>query len=185
MRQRYGLVDAHVVGHVGRFMGQKNHSFLLDTFAALRKRDEKARLVLVGEGELLEGMKRRVETLGIANSVLFTGSVANANEWYQAFDCFVLPSKWEGLPVVGVEAQAADLPCLFSQNVTLEAKATDKVRYIALEDGPEKWADAIQAAFRSGARRDNRQLMAEHHFDIRREAQTLQARYLELAGVKQ
>ena len=63
-------------------------------------------------------MKEKASNLGIKDRVTFVGNVGNANEWYQAFDCFVLPSVWEGLPVVGVEAQAADLPCIFSSAVT-------------------------------------------------------------------
>lgn len=71
-------------------------------------------------------IKEKVQTLGIEDAVLFVGNVGNANEWYQAFDAFVLPSVWEGLPVVGVEAQAADLPCVFSDNITREIGLTDK-----------------------------------------------------------
>ena len=107
------LENKHIVGHVGRFMSQKNHTFLLDVFAEVSKRDSLAHLVLLGDGELMDAMKEKASNLGIKDRVTFVGNVGNANEWYQAFDCFVLPSVWEGLPVVGVEAQAADLPCIF------------------------------------------------------------------------
>lgn len=114
------LENKHIVGHVGRFMSQKNHTFLLDVFAEASKRDSLAHLVLLGDGELMDAMKEKASNLGIKDRVTFVGNVGNANEWYQAFDCFVLPSVWEGLPVVGVEAQAADLPCIFSSAVTRE-----------------------------------------------------------------
>ena len=120
MRQQYHLEGKHVIGHVGRFMAQKNHTFLLDVFAAYKKEDKDAYLVLLGDGELMETVKNKAKELGVADSVLFVGNVGNANEWYQAFDVFMLPSIWEGLPVVGVEAQAADLQCIFSDNVTKE-----------------------------------------------------------------
>jgi glycosyltransferase involved in cell wall biosynthesis len=101
------LENKHIVGHVGRFMSQKIHTFLLDVFAEVSKRDSLAHLVLLGDGELMDAMKEKASNLGIKDRVTFVGNVGNANEWYQAFDCFVLPSVWEGLPVVGVEAQAA------------------------------------------------------------------------------
>lgn len=96
---------------VGRFMVQKNHTFLIDVFVEYYKNHKDTKLVLLGDGELMPKIKEKVQTLGIEDAVLFVGNVGNANEWYQAFDAFVLPSVWEGLPVVGVEAQAADLPC--------------------------------------------------------------------------
>lgn len=81
-------------------MAQKNHMFLLDVFAEVHKLDEKAQLVLLGDGELMEAVKQKAEKLSLEKNITFVGNVGNANEWYQAFDCFVLPSIWEGLPVV-------------------------------------------------------------------------------------
>ncbi len=183
IRSSAGLDGKHVIGHVGRFMAQKNHKFLLDSFALLLKSDPSAVLVLLGEGELEEAAKERVKALGAENSVIFAGSVPNANEWYQAFDCFVLPSLWEGLPVVGVEAQAADLPCIFSKNVTPEIGITDRARFIGLEEGPEAWARAMEEALSLNAeRRDNTELMTLHGYNIEAEAKKLQEEYLKLAG---
>ena len=125
IRLEYHLQDKKVIGHVGRFMAQKNHTFLIDIFAEYYKNHKDTKLVLLGDGELMPKMKEKVQTLGIEDAVLFVGNVGNANEWYQAFDAFVLPSVWEGLPVVGVEAQAADLPCVFSDNITREIGLTD------------------------------------------------------------
>ena len=105
IRKENDLENKHVVGHVGRFMAQKNHTFLVDVFAEVLKIDSQAHLVLLGDGELMDEIKRKAADLGISEHVTFVGNVGNANEWYQAFDCFVLPSIWEGLPVVGVEAQ--------------------------------------------------------------------------------
>ena len=91
-----------------------------------------ATLVLLGDGELMDAMKEKASNLGIKDRVTFVGNVGNANEWYQAFDCFVLPSVWEGLPVVGVEAQAADLPCIFSSAVTREIGLSERAKFISL-----------------------------------------------------
>ena len=120
LRSENSLYGKHVVGHVGRFSYEKNHTFLLETFAQLKKQDPSACLVLIGDGEGMAAAQAVVEQLGIADSVRFLGNIPNVNEWYQAFDVFVLPSVREGLPVVGVEAQAADLPCVFSASVTRE-----------------------------------------------------------------
>ena len=97
IRKENDLENKHVVGHVGRFMAQKNHTFLLDVFAEVLKIDSQAHLVLLGDGELMDEIKRKTADLGISEHVTFVGNVGNANEWYQAFDCFVLPSIWEGL----------------------------------------------------------------------------------------
>lgn len=128
IRKENDLENKHVVGHVGRFMAQKNHTFLMDVFAEVLKIDSQAHLVLLGDGELMDEIKRKTTDLGISEHVTFVGNVGNANEWYQAFDCFVLPSIWEGLPVVGVEAQAADLPCVFSSAITREIHDSEMMK---------------------------------------------------------
>ena len=95
IRKENNLENKHVVGHVGRFMAQKNHTFLVDVFAEVLKIDSQAHLVLLGDGELMDEIKRKAADLGISEHVTFVGNVGNANEWYQAFDCFVLPSIWK------------------------------------------------------------------------------------------
>ena len=176
------LENKHVVGHVGRFMSQKNHTFLLDVFAEVSKRDSLAHLVLLGDGELMDAMKEKASNLGIKDRVTFVGNVGNANEWYQAFDCFVLPSVWEGLPVVGVEAQAADLPCIFSSAVTREIGLSERAKFISLTEEISTWAAEICNALKQSVRNDNTKLITEHHYNIEIEAKKLQERYLQLAG---
>jgi len=182
LRAEYGLSDKHVVGHIGRFVLQKNHAFLLKVFSQLAKLDDKARLVLLGDGAGLEKMKRKTVRLGIAEKVLFMGNVPNANEWYQAFDCFVLPSLWEGLPVVGIEAQAADLPCVFSDRVTREAALSGRVEFLSLKSPVERWTDALERALARTEREDRAKLIADSGYDVSLETVRLQNRYLALAG---
>lgn len=182
MREKYGLTDKHVVGHVGRFMAQKNHTFLLDAFAAFKKKDRLAHLVLLGDGELMPAIKEKAEQLGIANSVSFVGAVSNVNEWYQAFDLFVLPSIWEGLPVVGVEAQAADLPCIFAKSITAEIGILEKTQFVGLEESLDNWTAAMCRALSMTGRKNVRDVIAAHGYDIYAEAEKLQERYLKLAG---
>lgn len=184
IRDKYNLAGKHVIGHVGRFMTQKNHKFLLDVFAELYKTDNKAYLVLLGDGELMDAMKERARQLGIENDVLFVGNVNNVNEWYQAFDAFVLPSIWEGLPVVGVEAQAADLSCVFSDSITKEINMTEHTDFVSLSAPTENWVVALKNALGYTDRKDNSKLIADMHYDITIESEKLQNRYIELSGVE-
>lgn len=182
IRMENGLEDKHVVGHVGNYTPPKNHMFLIDIFVELKKKDPKACLVLLGGGKYMEAVKCRAQELGIADSVRFMGSLPNANEWYQAFDVFVMPSLREGLPLVGIEAQAADLPCFFSTSITDEIGILEKTSFIDLKQGPEGWAEAICDVFEHQERSNVRQILAEHGYDIAVEAKKLQERYLKLVG---
>ncbi|QHQ63611.1 glycosyltransferase [Anaerocolumna sedimenticola] len=181
LREKYKLQNKNVIGHVGRFMTQKNHSFLLEVFKQLSEKDNQAYLVLLGDGELMESMKQKARELDIVEKVLFVGNVGNANEWYQAFDVFVLPSIWEGLPVVGVEAQTADLPCVFSDCVTKEIGFSDKAQFVPLKAPMSGWVEALQSALSMKERSDNSALIREKNYDIKNEAIKLQNRYLKLA----
>lgn len=181
LRKEYGLENAHVVGHVGRFMHQKNHTFLMEVFAEIAKRDDKAVLVLLGDGELQDKMQSKAESLGVGNRVHMMGNVGNANEWYQAFDLFILPSHWEGLPVVGVEAQAAGLPCLFSSSITSEIKMTDKAQFLDLQSGAKHWAEISVSLLNQIPVRDNmREAIASKGYDIHVEAKKLEELYLRI-----
>jgi len=180
IREEFKLQNKKVIGHVGRFMKQKNHRFLLQVFAKIREKDTDVILVLLGDGELMDDMKEMADKLGIAESVYFVGNVSNVNEWYNAFDVFVLPSIWEGLPVVGVEAQANDLTCIFSDTVTKEIGFSDKAQFISLDADKERWADVILNAMQKRERRNNTALITEMHYNIHHEAKLLQERYLAL-----
>ncbi len=182
MRKKYNINDKHVIGHVGRFMTQKNHEFLIELFAEYHKLDNMAVLVLLGDGELMEGMKEKVMQLGLKEHVLFIGNVSNVNEWYQAFDLFVLPSIWEGLPVVGVEAQAADLPCIFSDSITKEIGFSDKAAFVSLSASKEEWIKIISEKLKQTERKNQEEVITRNHYNIKKEAIVLQERYIELYG---
>ena len=128
----------------------------------------------------MEAVKQKADKLNLENNITFVGNVGNANEWYQAFDCFVLPSIWEGLPVVGVEAQAADLPCVFSANVTREIGFSERAEFIGLDEPLNKWARTIGKALLQTNRVDRTDLITEKHYNIEVEAERLQERYLQL-----
>ena len=182
IRKAHGLENAFVIGHVGRFNLQKNHTRLLDIFASVAGMLPEARLVLIGTGELEEATREKAGALGLADRVLFPGQMPNVNEWYQAMDCFVLPSLFEGLPVVGVEAQAAGLPCFFSGRVTDEILLGPDACRIPLEEGNEVWARKILACRESGRdRAQGAELVRQAGYDICEEARKLQEIYLRKA----
>ena len=133
-------------------------------------------LLLIGEGELEDEIKAKVYRLGLDECVIFAGTCSNVNEMYQAMDVFVLPSRYEGLPVVGVEAQAAGLPCLFSINVTKETKLLNNVFFENAFD------EYIEDVFNElNIKRINVAEKIKHAgFDIDNEADKLQNMYEEL-----
>ena len=183
LRQLHGLEKCFVVGHVGRFNVQKNHSRLLDIFAEIIKAVPEARLALIGTGELERSVEEKSRAMGIRDKMLFLGQMADVSEWYQAMDCFVLPSLFEGLPVVGIEAQAAGLPCFFSDRVTDEVLLSPETRRISLRADDAEWAREITAAGRSETdRAQGMDIVRQAGYDIHAEAQKLQEIYLEMAA---
>lgn len=135
--------DTFVIGHVGRFVPQKNHSFLIDIFNEVNKINSNSILLLIGQGPLVNEIKEKVEKYSLTEKVFFLGQRRDLDKLYQIFDVFVLPSIYEGLPLVGVEAQASGLPCVFSSSITEEVKINDNVEYVSLERNPEEWARTI------------------------------------------
>lgn len=142
-RAQIGAGDRIVIGHVGNFIRQKNHTFLLDWFAELIKEDDRYLLLLLSDGALLDEMKAKAHRLGLDGKVLFMGKSIKARCYFQAMDLFVLPSLHEGLPVVLVEAQAAGLPCLVADTVAAEANLTGALQYLPI-DSTRAWVDAVR-----------------------------------------
>lgn len=183
MRNRYGLDGKHVIGHVGRFSAQKNHTFLIDVFEKIAGEDPQAMLVLLGDGGLQTEIQKKVNDRKLGERVLFMGNVGNVDAWYHAFDAFVLPSVWEGLPVVGIEAQANDLPCVFSDRITREVGMLSTAKFLPLSASASHWAKEIMESMKRDSRRDNTQILTERGYNIAVEAKKMQKRYLELYEV--
>ncbi len=177
MRRAQGLEGCRVIGHVGRFIDQKNHDFLLRIFAEYHKQDANSRLVLIGGGPLLEQMRELAVQLGVEGSVLFVPPTGEVNRWYMAMDVLVLPSLFEGMPLVALEAQAAGLPVILSSVITREAALSEKARFVALEDGPTAWCAHIRAALSEGRGKDLRAELQHRHLDIMQEASKLDRFY--------
>ena len=179
IRAQYGLGDKFVVGHVGRFNPVKNQKMILDIFAELHKMHPDSHLLLIGTGELEDKLRQHAAELGIADDVTFTGVQTNVNEWYSVFDAFVMTSFNEGLPVVAIEAQASDLPCVLSDTITPEVKVTDNVRFLNLQDTPQTWAKTLLDGHKTNRTSRAADLQATG-YDIRTEALRMQNLYLDL-----
>lgn len=162
VRSKLGMNDKFILLHIGRFNLQKNHRFLINLFGEYKKSDTDACLVLVGEGELVDDTKKLVAELGIEASVLFYGTTEKVEELLMASDVFVLPSIYEGLPVTGIEAQAAGISCIFSKTITRELKICPNISFCSINSTKE-WIEEL--------------------FKAKKESEHIQSKgYLEAAG---
>ena len=180
-RKELGISDdTLVIGHIGRFVAQKNHDYLIDIFNEVLKKNNNSILLLVGQGPLMEEIKNKVKELKLNDSVRFLGQRNDVNELYQAFDVFCLPSLYEGLPVVGVEAQASGLLCILSNAMTKETKVLDITKFMSLNNTPREWADSILDDVKRYKRIDTSKEMTSKNFNIKEEAKKLEKYYLNL-----
>ena len=138
--------DTFVVGNVGRFSIEKNQLFLIDVFTEILKINSNSKLLLIGQGELLEQLKNKIRINKIEDKVIFTGIVNNVNDYMQAMDVFILPSLYEGLGIVLIESQASGLLTFSSkENISQETKITELIKFISLKESPSYWAKQIVA----------------------------------------
>ena len=173
-RQLFGILDDEIlIGHVGRFMYQKNHEFLIDIFETLHQMNKKAKLILMGEGDTESKIREKVRTLGLSDSVIFAGVRNDVNCCMQAMDLFLLPSLFEGLPVVGIEAQAAGLPCLMSDTITKETNLFGLVEFASLRNSPEMWADKIMSILVNFSRKDTTDEMTLNGYNTKEQESSL------------
>lgn len=143
MRSEFDIKEETlVIGHVGRFSYPKNHMYLLEVFKKISE-ERDAILLLVGDGHLRLEIENKINQLQLKNRVILTGVRNDVAELMQAMDAFILPSRYEGLGIVVIEAQAAGLPCIVSDKVSLECKKTELVHQMSLSDEPEKWAEKL------------------------------------------
>ncbi len=165
-RMEFGLNHNYVLGHIGRFSEQKNHSFLLDVFVGFLKNEPNARLLLVGGGQLEQMVKQKVEALNITDQVVFAGVRSDIPQLLNAFDVFVFPSKYEGMPNTVLEAQANGLHCIVSDQITREANITGNVTYMPI-DNAYLWVDELKKTMSFGRDRDAGKLLTKKGYDIR------------------
>lgn len=178
MREKLGITDEYLIGHVGRFSYQKNHEYLLNIFADIKKQEPKVKLLLVGEGDLKEAVHEQAVRLGIENDGIFYGTCGYVNKLFQAMDIFVLPSRFEGLPIVGVEAQAAGLPVVFSDQITREAKLIEEASFLPIDqESMGKWQKEI-LKYKDHVRQDTYEQLKREKFDLSDTMQMFLSLYL-------
>ena len=176
-RESLGLDGKLVLGHIGRFVPQKNHKMLMEIFSAVKSQRRDAVLLLIGEGELREQTERQAAELGISDSVMFLGTRSDVAELMQAMDAFVFPSHFEGLSVAVIEVVAAGLPCFVSDNVSHDVDISPLIRRLPITQGVSPWEDAL-SEFAPIERQDQTGTIADAGFDIRQNARWLEEFYL-------
>ena len=177
-RAEIGLKDVDIViGHIGRFVEQKNHRFLIDVFDALYKENNNYKLILIGQGPLMDEMKAKTKAFNIENAVFFLGQKEDAHKYYNAFDIFLFPSLYEGLGMVAVEAQYNGLPCVASNEVPEIAKITDTFKTIALQSDVETWKNEIKQSVKEKIDRNNIEVI-DDKYDITKQSYKLEEQYI-------
>lgn len=178
-RKKLNILDNQIViGHIGRFVAQKNHIFLIDVFNEIHKENPNSILLLVGQGPLKQKIKEKVNQLNLTNSVKFLGQRNDVNELYQAFDLFLLPSLYEGLGMVLIEAQVSNLPCMASTEVPDIVKVTDNLHFFDLKNKNE-WVSSILKENKK-RRMDCSNQIKKNGFDIVVESKKIEEKYIEL-----
>ena len=170
----------YVIGNVGRFVKQKNHKFLIDIFYNYYQKNKNAKLVLVGVGPLMNDIKKKVSEYKIEKSVVFLNNRQDVNELYQAFDLFILPSIYEGLGIVLIEAQTSGLPCLASSSLPKNSKVTNLIKYISLNKDVEEWVNECGIINEERDNYDNFKKIEDSGYNIKKEIQKLKKIYFSL-----
>ena len=183
IRCQYALGNDIVIGHVGGFNFQKNHEFLIDVFYEICKIRQNVKLVLMGTGSLMPSIHEKVLHLGLEERVIFAGHIDNMPQMLSAMDVMMLPSRHEGLPMVALEWQISGLPCLISNKVTDECRATELVSFLPIDRGTKPWIDAFCNVDIVMNREEMSKTaclqMKQAHYDIEENAKKLRMLYLE------
>lgn len=158
LRRRLGWEECHVIGHVGNFVVQKNHKFLIDRFASVAEKDSKARLLLLGSGPLEDNIRTLAKQKRIMNKIHFAGSVSNPEDYLDAMDMVVMPSLFEGLPLTMVEEQANGLRILAADSITPDANLSGNVDFLGLDEVSENWDSRIIEILRESSCEDRKDI---------------------------
>lgn len=180
IREQNDWTNNVVVGHVGRFFPQKNHDYLIEIFRNLAMNDSRYVLCLCGDGEDKKRIEEKVYEYNLQDRVLFTGNISNINEYYQAFDIFVLPSLYEGLPVSGIEAETSGLKCFFSDTISREVGVVDNnCCFLSIKEPSEIWVNKIISNSQYD-RKDMSGIVASKGYDIYKLSKKLELFFLKL-----
>lgn len=174
-RKKLGWEHEYIIGHVGRFSYQKNHQFLIEVFKEAAAQKNNLRLLLIGIGPLEDEIKALVLANGLGEKIYFAGARDDVNNWMQAMDCLCLPSHFEGLPIVAIEAQASGLPCYISSAITSEVKILESLQMIEL--CKEKWVKKLVNEPREINRQAGSRILEESNYNIVKQIKVLEQAY--------
>lgn len=178
IRRELNIDKKIVIGHIGRFDIQKNHQFLISMFQELHQKVPNTKLLLIGDGHLKNKIEQEISKRKLNEDIIILGVQANVASYYSAFDLFVLPSHFEGLPVVGVEAQYNGLHCYFSDTITNEIKISPQAFFLPI-NSISIWVDTIISNMNNEIGRKTQAQVQINHYDIRKEVIKLQNFYIE------
>lgn len=172
--------DEIIIGNIGRLTEQKNQIFLLDVMNEIKKLNKKYKLFIIGEGHLENKLKEKRISLKLEQQVTFLGSVSNVQDYLQMIDIFILPSLYEGLGIVNIEAQAAGLPTIVSDKIPYSAKVTELIQYIQLNEQEINWAKQIINVNKTENRELYNEKVKESKYNIKEQAKQLEKLYEDL-----
>ena len=177
MRKKLGINNEICIGHVGGFYEQKNHDFLLKVFKEIKKLNKNVKFFLIGDGPLRDKIKKNSYELNIT----FTGNINNVSDYLNVMDGMLLPSIFEGLPLVAIEWQINGLPCILSNKITKECSLVENIKFKNL-DNPSEWAKEILYMIKTNDRKKQSviacDIIQNTKFNIIKEAQTLKKIYI-------
>lgn len=186
IREKLQISDEeYLIGNIGRLTEQKNQKFLIQVFKKVYEQEKNAKLLIIGEGHLKEKLAMQSEDMGLKKEIIFLESTDKINEYMQAIDVFVLPSLYEGVGIVNIEAQAAGLHTIVSERVPKEAKVTeDLIEYISLNDDIKIWSETILKYNNNYKRTKYTEEIASHGYNIENEAHKLEKIYEGLVKIE-
>lgn len=179
-KEKLGIKENElVIGHIGRLVSTKNHSFLLKVFAEINKERDSV-LLIIGQGPLEKEIRNQVDEFGLKQRVIFLGQKKDINNYYQIIDAFILPSLYEGFGMTLLEAQASNLPCVASTEVPKEVKLINDFEFIPLDSDIKKWSKTVLKLLKKNERKSNKELLVNKGYDIIKEAKKLTDYYISL-----
>ena len=167
IRKELHIDNEYVIGMVGRLEIEKNHLYALRVFEKIQEQKKQSYLIIVGDGTLRTEIENKINNSGISGSIKMLGRREDVYKIMSAFDCFLMPSTFEGFPFVLVEAQAAGLPCVVSDTISKEVDISGNVHFVSLDSSPDEWAQQIIEYATSEKRIENAQVLREKGYDIK------------------
>ncbi|NLK23554.1 MAG: glycosyltransferase family 1 protein [Clostridiales bacterium] len=177
-RKELGIDNNMVVGQIGSFLPVKNHNFSIKIMQEILKIKKNSVMIFVGDGVLEKEIKEKVKNIGLSDNIKFLGRRDDIRDLLQAMDVMIIPSLFEGIPLVGIEAQVSGLPIVLSDTITEDLKINDSVHYASIKKSPKEWAEIIISAYEQEHSRDNmHEFFKNSGYDIVREAKKLTYTY--------